>query len=78
MKENGEIKSWDDLKNEFKLEQRLYFKWLQLVNAISSNWKNNLKHSDTNSQNLMLLGHYLVKPNYLVLKSSSRVNFTEL
>ena len=22
MKENGEIKSWNDLKNEFKLEQR--------------------------------------------------------
>ena len=34
MKENGEIESWNDLKNEFKLEQRLYFKWIQLTNAI--------------------------------------------
>ena len=72
IKENGEIKSWDEWKNEFKLEQRLYFKWFQLVNTISSNWKNSLKHSDSNSQNLMVLGHYLVKPNYIVLKSSSR------
>ena len=28
MRENGEVKSWNDLKNEFKLEQRLYFRWL--------------------------------------------------
>ena len=26
MKENGEIKLWDNLKNKFELEQRLYFK----------------------------------------------------
>ena len=65
MKENSEIRSWNDLKNEFKLEQRLYFKWMQLVNAIPSNWKNNLKHSDTYSQNLILLDHHLVKSNSL-------------
>ena len=39
MKENGAIKSWNDLKSEFKFEQRLYFKWMQLVNTIPSNWK---------------------------------------
>ena len=65
MKENSAIKSWNNLKNEFKLEQRLYFKWMQLVNAIPSNWKNNLKHSDTYSQNLILLDHQLVKSNSL-------------
>ena len=48
------------------LEQRLYFKWMKLVNAIPSNWKNNLKkHSDTYSQNLILLDHHLVKSNSL-------------
>ena len=65
MKENGEIKSWNDLENEFKIEQRLYFKWMQLVNATPSNWKNNLKHSDTDSQNLTVLDHHLVKFNSL-------------
>ena len=58
MKENGEIKSWNDLKNEFKLKQQLNFKWMQFVNAIPSNWKSNLKHSDTYSQNLTLLDHH--------------------
>ena len=59
------MKSWNDLKNKFMLEQRLYFKWMQFVNAIPSNWKNNLKHSSTYSQNLILLDHHLVKSNSL-------------
>ena len=49
----------------FKLEQRLYFKWMQLLNVIPSNWKNNLKHSNIYSQNLILLDHNLVKSNSL-------------
>ena len=38
---------------------------MQLVNAIPSNWKNNLKHSNTYSQNLILLDYHLVKSNSL-------------
>ena len=34
-------------------------------NAVPGNWKNDLKHSDTYSQNLALLDHYLVKSNDL-------------
>ena len=36
---------------------------MQIANAIPNNWKNNLKHSDTYSQNLILLDHHLVKSN---------------
>ena len=38
---------------------------MQLVNAKPSNWKNNLRLSDTNSPNLILLDHHLVKSNSL-------------
>ena len=38
---------------------------MQLFNAIPSNSKNNLKHSDTYSQNLILLDHHLVRSNSL-------------
>ena len=38
---------------------------MQLVNAITSNWENNLKHSNTYSNNLMSLDHHLVKCNSL-------------
>ena len=43
MKQNGEIKYLNKFKKRLKLKQRLYFKWMQLFNAIQSNWKNNLK-----------------------------------
>ena len=47
---------------------------MELVNAITSNWKNNLKLSDTNSQNLILSDHHLVKSNSLfsIAKLESR------
>ena len=61
----SKIKSWNYRKNEFKLEQRLHFEWMQLVKAIPSNRKNNLKHSDTYSQNLVILDHHLVRSNSL-------------
>ena len=73
MKENGKTKSWNDLKDEFKLEERVYFKRIQLINAILSNSKINPKHSNTYLQNLILLDHHLVKSIlYLILKSFSR------
>ena len=37
----------------------------QLVNAIPSIWKSNLKHSNTHSQNLILVDYHLVKSNSL-------------
>ena len=45
---------------------------MQLVNAIPSNRRNSLKHSDTLSQKLILLDHHLV------LKNSIREKFTAL
>ena len=38
---------------------------MQFVSAIPINRKSNLKHSDTNSQNLILLDHHLVKSSSL-------------
>ena len=38
---------------------------MQLVNTIPSKWKNNFRLSDTNSQNLILLDHHLVKSTSL-------------
>ena len=65
MKENGEIKSWNDLKNELKLEQRLYLAGCNLLTLYQVIGKTILKHSDTYSQNLILLDHHLVKSNSL-------------
>ena len=39
---------------------------MQLVKTITNNWRNNLKHSNTYSQNLILLDRHLVKSNSLL------------
>ena len=39
----GNTKSWDQLTREFCINDRSFSKWLQLTNAIPSNWSKNLK-----------------------------------
>ena len=40
---NGSFKDWHTVKHEYDLQNNLYFQWMQLVNAIPSNWKNIVK-----------------------------------
>ena len=40
---NGSCKNWYTVKHEYDLQNNLYFQWMQLVNAIPSNWKNIIK-----------------------------------
>ena len=45
---------------------------MQLVHAIPSNWKSNLKLSNTCSPNIILLDNHLVKSNSFIKKLESR------
>ena len=36
--ENGELKSWQKILSDFKLTQKSYLKWLQLIRAIPRPW----------------------------------------
>ena len=40
-----------------------YFKWRQIVNSISKTWKKLLKENQSDSSNLVLLDHQLLKNN---------------
>ena len=31
---DGSLKSWNDIKNDFALDEKLCFKWMQLIHAI--------------------------------------------
>ena len=39
--------------------------WMQLVNAMLSNWKNSFRRSNNYSQNLILSDHHLLKSLFL-------------
>ena len=56
--ESCNFKSWDTLKNEYHLDNKLYFQWIQLICAILLIWKEKINDSKKN-----------VEPNYVVQDS---------
>ena len=43
---NGVFKDWNTRKNEYDLQNNLYFQWVQLISSIRSNWKNIIKQNN--------------------------------
>ena len=37
--ENCDFKSWETLKNEYHLDKKLCFQWMQLIHAIPTNFE---------------------------------------
>ena len=53
---NGNVKSWSSIKEEFGFNNISNFKWQQLIYALSPFWKKVLKETD-NADNLLLPNH---------------------
>ena len=59
---NGNFKTWERIKNEYNLDDQLYFQWLQIINAIPRKWKELLrKNTSSNVNNLFLQNHHIIK-----------------
>ena len=56
--ENGVIKKWCSLKNEFNLESNMHFRHIQLVPAIPNSWKSNIQQMYSNTDILIAKDHY--------------------
>ena len=61
--EEGNLKPWDDLKNEYNLtnETSVKYQWLQLKHAISHKWKTIVKQNLGNDSNLLIQEHHLIE-----------------
>ena len=46
--ENCNFKSWETLKNEYPLNSKLYFQWVQLIQAMSLIWKQKTNYGEKN------------------------------
>ena len=57
---DGVLKPWIELKQEFSLNNNLFFKWVQLCDSVPKNWKAILKASES-SDNLIYMDHHLIK-----------------
>ena len=52
---NGSIKTWYLLKQEYDLQNKSYFQWLQLINSIPEKWKLTIKQSSSDAKNLIFM-----------------------
>ena len=58
---NGNVKSWSSIKEEFSFSNISNFKWQQLIYTLPLSWKK-IKETD-NTENLLLPNHHLIKKN---------------
>ena len=40
--DNGKVMNWETFRSRYNLSQKLYFKWMQLIDAIPRLWKQNV------------------------------------
>ena len=60
--ENYNFKSWKTLKNEYHLDNKLYFQWMQLIQAIPLIWKQKINDSEKNvEKSYVVQDHHLIK-----------------
>ena len=52
-----------EIKITYELSDQSYFKWRQIINSIPKTWKKLLKENQSDSSNLVLLDHQLLKNN---------------
>ena len=60
--ENCNFKSWEILKNEYHLDNKSYFQWMQLIHAVPLIWKQKINDSEKNvERNYLEQDHHLIK-----------------
>ena len=65
--ENGELKSWQKMLNDFQLTQKYYFEWFQLIHAIAKSWKLAVLNDKGNCKNIIYL-KIIIKNNQILAK----------
>ena len=70
------MKPWSVFKSKFSLSKNSYFYWIQLKNAISKAWKENLQKGDKHFHDLTFSEHHIIKKYQIY--SLSKCNSKEL
>ena len=63
---DGKLKAWNIIKDEFSLNEKHKFQWMQIVNSLPKQWKETIKQDNGNSNNLIIQDHHLIK-NHQIL-----------
>ena len=57
----GVFKSWSEVKTEYNLEEKMFYKWFQLYHAIPSQWKRIIKTTNGLCTNILYLSFFSKK-----------------
>ena len=57
----NEFKMWDEINFTYELSNKSYFKWREIIDSVPKTWKKILKENQSDSSNLVLLDHQLLK-----------------
>ena len=63
---SGSLKEWNDLMAEYELEQKYYFSWMQLVNAIPKEWKKEINRANVNMDLNTIIEHHIIQKSRIV------------
>ena len=66
--ENCNFKSWETLKNEYHLDNKLYFQWIQSIRAIPLIWKQKTNDIGKNvEKKYVVQDHHLIKNTRVIV-----------
>ena len=65
-KPSGVFKSWSEIITDYNLDEKMFYKWFQLLLEIPNQWKKIIKTTNDSCTNSVYLDHHLVKHNRIV------------
>ena len=57
-KPSGVFKSWNQIKTEYNLEEKMFYKWFQLYHEIPNQWKRTIKTTNDSCTNIIYISHH--------------------
>ena len=63
--DNGNIKSWEDIKIEFHLQDTHKIYWLQIIDALPKSWRDAILKDKGNAKSLVIFDHHIVRKSQI-------------
>ena len=65
---NCKFKCWETFQNEYHLDNKLCFQWMQLIHAIPLIWKQKINDSEKNvEKKYVVQDHHLIKNTRVIV-----------
>ena len=63
--ERQKLKTWDELKQEYRFLENKRFLFMQLLHAIPKSWKEDLSKVKENIHNLIIQDHHIIRKHHM-------------